>query len=70
MKCPICRQETSWQNNPTRPFCSARCQAVDLTKWADGDYRIAGATVSEIETPTTVPTSEKEDYVSTNEHDR
>ena len=25
-----------------RPFCSERCQLLDLAKWADGSYRIAG----------------------------
>lgn len=49
MKCPICHQETTWQNNPTRPFCSERCQLMDLGKWADGDYRISGNPISELD---------------------
>ena len=26
-----------------RPFCSERCRLLDLAKWADGGYRVAGA---------------------------
>jgi uncharacterized protein len=42
IKCPICRKETAWDDNPFRPFCSERCRLVDLGKWASEDYRIAG----------------------------
>jgi endogenous inhibitor of DNA gyrase (YacG/DUF329 family) len=24
-----------------RPFCSERCQLLDLAKWVDGSYRVA-----------------------------
>lgn len=41
IKCPICRKETVWDDNPFRPFCSDRCRLVDLGKWASEDYRIA-----------------------------
>lgn len=40
--CPICKKETSWKDNPFRPFCSERCRMIDLGKWASEDYRIAG----------------------------
>lgn len=49
MKCPICGQETTWQNNPTRPFCSEKCQTLDLGKWATGDYSISGNPLSELD---------------------
>ncbi|MDQ6966667.1 MAG: DNA gyrase inhibitor YacG [Mariprofundaceae bacterium] len=29
-----------------RPFCSKRCQQIDLGRWASGDYSIAGELVS------------------------
>jgi hypothetical protein len=36
-KCPIC-------GNPRvlrfRPFCSARCQTIDLARWIGGNYRV------------------------------
>jgi len=40
--CPICKKETSWQNNLFRPFCSERCQLIDLGKWASDEYHIPG----------------------------
>ena len=42
MKCPICKKETTFENNPHRPFCSERCKLMDLGKWASEEYRIAG----------------------------
>ena len=40
--CPVCKKETTWIDNPFRPFCSERCRLIDLGKWASGDYRISG----------------------------
>jgi uncharacterized protein len=40
--CPICRKKTTWEENPWRPFCSERCQLVDLGKWASEEYKIDG----------------------------
>jgi hypothetical protein len=42
MKCPVCRKETPWTDNPFRPFCSERCRLIDLGKWASDEYRIPG----------------------------
>ncbi len=48
MKCPLCRNETYWrdangQENPWRPFCSERCQMIDLGKWASEEYCLSQA---------------------------
>ena len=40
VKCPSCRKETPWENNPYRPFCSERCRLIDLGAWAQERYRI------------------------------
>lgn len=37
--CPICKQPTG-EGNPHYPFCSKRCQTIDLGRWADGAYKI------------------------------
>jgi endogenous inhibitor of DNA gyrase (YacG/DUF329 family) len=29
-----------------RPFCSERCKLLDLARWVDGTYRIAGEPVA------------------------
>ncbi len=42
MKCPQCSEAIVWQDNPSRPFCSERCQLIDLGQWADESYRIPG----------------------------
>ncbi len=41
--CPICEKKAGpREQNEAFPFCSARCQLVDLGRWLDGDYRIGG----------------------------
>lgn len=41
--CPICNKKTILTKaNPYRPFCSERCQIIDLGAWADESYSIQG----------------------------
>lgn len=40
--CPICRKAVDWETNPNRPFCSSRCQVMDLGAWAAESYRLQG----------------------------
>lgn len=42
VRCPICRKETEWEDNPFRPFCSERCKIKDLGGWASEGYSIEG----------------------------
>ena len=42
MRCPICKAETEWKENPFRPFCSERCKLIDLDHWLSERYRISG----------------------------
>ncbi|BAH83241.1 zinc-finger protein [Candidatus Ishikawaella capsulata Mpkobe] len=35
--CPYCRKLTQWNLNKWRPFCSQRCQLIDLAKWTAND---------------------------------
>jgi endogenous inhibitor of DNA gyrase (YacG/DUF329 family) len=42
IKCPICRKETAWYGNESRPFCSERCRLIDLGNWASGEYAVPG----------------------------
>ena len=42
-RCPQCGGESLWStDNPERPFCSKRCQLIDLGEWADEQKRIPG----------------------------
>jgi endogenous inhibitor of DNA gyrase (YacG/DUF329 family) len=49
VKCPTCRTATPWQENPYRPFCSARCRLIDLGAWVEESYRIPGEPIAEQE---------------------
>lgn len=40
VKCPRCGVATRWEGNADRPFCSSRCNQIDLGAWADEEYRI------------------------------
>jgi endogenous inhibitor of DNA gyrase (YacG/DUF329 family) len=33
----------AWADNPWRPFCSERCQMMDLGRWANEEYRVPSA---------------------------
>lgn len=35
--CPICGKPAQPR---FRPFCSARCQTIDLARWIGGNYRV------------------------------
>jgi len=37
-RCPLCKKETNWEDNPWKPFCSERCQTIDLGRWASEEY--------------------------------
>jgi endogenous inhibitor of DNA gyrase (YacG/DUF329 family) len=47
MKCPTCGKPVEWKDNSFRPFCSERCQLVDLGKWVEGEYRVPGEPIPE-----------------------
>lgn len=41
VRCPKCGKPTQFSpENRFRPFCSERCQILDLGAWADETYRV------------------------------
>jgi len=41
VQCPTCKTSLEWStDNPHRPFCSKRCQLIDLGEWADEQHTI------------------------------
>ncbi len=39
--CPTCGKSVVWDtSSPWRPFCSKRCQLIDLGEWATEEKRI------------------------------
>ena len=40
-KCPICDAAVKPRSeNPSFPFCTARCKTIDLGKWLNEEYRV------------------------------
>lgn len=41
VNCPTCHKPVIWsEQSPYRPFCSKRCQLIDLGEWAAEEKRI------------------------------
>jgi|HubBroStandDraft_1064217.scaffolds.fasta_scaffold31300_4 uncharacterized protein len=52
MRCPTCGKPTERSpHNKYRPFCSERCQLIDLGTWASEEYRIPGGKAPDDEHP-------------------
>ena len=50
VKCPQCGDQAEYsKENEHRPFCSRRCQLLDLGAWASEDMKIVGEKVFESE---------------------
>lgn len=56
VKCPICKKDVNWDENPFRPFCSERCKTTDLGEWASGKRAIP-----DDHAPNPEPSEESED---------
>jgi len=42
VNCPSCGKDVIWnEQSQFRPFCSKRCQLIDLGEWAAEEKRIA-----------------------------
>jgi len=42
VNCPTCQTEVEWKpESRFRPFCSKRCQLIDLGEWADEEHNIS-----------------------------
>jgi endogenous inhibitor of DNA gyrase (YacG/DUF329 family) len=48
-KCPMCGKAVKWEGNLFRPFCSERCQLLDLEGWFSERYRMPQAEEDEPE---------------------
>ncbi len=41
VNCPVCQTRVEWTSESHfRPFCSKRCQLIDLGDWASEEHRI------------------------------
>ncbi|MCA9680323.1 MAG: DNA gyrase inhibitor YacG [Kofleriaceae bacterium] len=44
LKCPTCRgpvEAAAGRRTKVFPFCSSRCQLIDLGRWIDEEFRIS-----------------------------
>jgi len=41
VKCPTCRKKGNWFAGVYGPFCSRRCQLIDLGKWLGEEHLIS-----------------------------
>jgi endogenous inhibitor of DNA gyrase (YacG/DUF329 family) len=48
--CPVCKKPSS---QAYHPFCSKRCEDIDLNRWLSGGYVIPGEAVEEDDAPQT-----------------
>ena len=56
-KCPICKKPVEWEGNEFRPFCSERCQTIDLGAWASEEYAVPSDEPATFEEPNRPPLS-------------
>ncbi|NQY64342.1 MAG: DNA gyrase inhibitor YacG [Alteromonadaceae bacterium] len=50
VSCPNCQKDVIWQTESTyRPFCSKRCQLIDLGEWADEGHKISQPAQNDIQ---------------------
>lgn len=48
VNCPICQKQVAWlPESCYRPFCSVRCQQIDLGAWADESYHLSSENSAE-----------------------
>lgn len=52
VNCPTCKKELEWsKDNEFRPFCTKRCQLIDLGQWANEENAIPSAPDNNAENP-------------------
>ena len=52
VNCPECKKEVEWsEQSPFRPFCSKRCQLIDLGEWASEQKSIPCGADNNAESP-------------------
>ena len=62
VNCPTCNKSVAWtEESKYRPFCSNRCQLIDLGAWSTEEYKIP-------ENQTQEEWSETEDAVAPSRH--
>ena len=53
--CPTCRKQFDSASSAVRPFCSVRCQQIDLGRWLEGRYTVPGKPIDDLDEPLDLP---------------
>ncbi|MBN1846226.1 MAG: DNA gyrase inhibitor YacG [Sedimentisphaerales bacterium] len=64
-RCPICRRKlpgASVETSAYFPFCSQRCQQVDLGLWLSDHYAIPGRSIESDDLPPAGPADESPEH--------
>lgn len=65
--CPTCEKQVIWQpESEFRPFCSKRCQLIDLGEWADEGHKIKQPVQGEVELSEELLDSLEEQFIQHN----
>jgi len=65
--CPTCAKEVIWQpSNEFRPFCSKRCQLIDLGEWAEEGHKISQPVQGNIELTEDMLDALEEEFLQNN----
>jgi len=49
VRCPTCQKAVPWDDSAKfKPFCSQRCQLIDLGDWITEAHKIPGENVSSL----------------------
>ena len=60
--CPTCKKVTVYRtDNPFRPFCSKRCQLIDLGAWLEEGYSIPAVEGTEMPENFDMPIIDEQD---------
>lgn len=70
VNCPTCKKSIPWSNeSPFRPFCSKKCQLIDLGEWADEQKSIPCGSNKDAETNTMPDVEDIEAMLASQEQD-
>jgi endogenous inhibitor of DNA gyrase (YacG/DUF329 family) len=70
VNCPTCKKELEWSTeNEFRPFCSKRCQLIDLGQWANEEHAIPSGANKDAESPFNIDVEDIEEMLAQQEKD-
>lgn len=70
VQCPTCQTQVVWNaSSEFRPFCSKRCQLIDLGAWANEENAIAAGSDKENEMASSIDIEDIEAMLSQQDTD-